>query len=241
MAAPISGATGTRFPAVAAPAVPAAQPEAVRAPDTVNVPDVVEDRRADANGNIVARYYSRGRLLGKVSFIAEYLCDNEWKTVSCCFFGICQLVDLCFADQRLCFFFWFPHHPLLHHGLQGGFAKCFKFTMQGRNKIVAGKVVDKESLHKARAKSKVSYCFLFSFCSLFPRVLRGSPNEQFFSFSIVSCAVINASYKTAFTHYLTPRSSITSYCYLRIFLTCHTASCGNQDSSQFATSFCCRI
>lgn len=32
-----------------------------------HVPDVVEDRRIDSNGNTVVRRYNRGKLLGKVS------------------------------------------------------------------------------------------------------------------------------------------------------------------------------
>ncbi len=92
MAAPISGATGTRFPAVPAPAVPGGQAAdagaaATRAPDTVNVPDIVEDRRTDAVGNVVSRYYVRGRLLGKVS-LSRNVATFEVKVF------LCQLVDL---------------------------------------------------------------------------------------------------------------------------------------------------
>lgn len=38
---------------------------------------------------------------------------------------------------------------------KGGFARCFKFTHVERNKVLAGKVVDKETLHRERAKAKV--------------------------------------------------------------------------------------
>jgi hypothetical protein len=38
---------------------------------------------------------------------------------------------------------------------KGGFARCFKFMNREKNRAVAGKVVDKETLNKARAKSKV--------------------------------------------------------------------------------------
>lgn len=38
---------------------------------------------------------------------------------------------------------------------QGGFAKCYKFTREGTNKVLAGKVVDKDSLNKNKAKQKV--------------------------------------------------------------------------------------
>ncbi len=47
-----------------APAAPPAAPPAVDA--AAGVPDVVEDRRLDANGATVVRRYERGRLLGKV-------------------------------------------------------------------------------------------------------------------------------------------------------------------------------
>ncbi len=46
-----------------------------------------------------------------------------------------------------------PHPP--RPSRQGGFARCFKFLYREKNRVLAGKVVDKESLHKARAKSKV--------------------------------------------------------------------------------------
>lgn len=58
--APPAPAAAAPAPAVAAAATAPANPAA-------NVPDVVEDRRADAQGNIIAvRHYTRGRLLGKV-------------------------------------------------------------------------------------------------------------------------------------------------------------------------------
>ena len=39
--------------------------------------------------------------------------------------------------------------------VQGGFARCFAFTNMDKNKLVAGKVVDKMSLNKNKAKQKV--------------------------------------------------------------------------------------
>lgn len=52
--------------------------------------------------------------------------------------------------------------PLLPYVIvQGGFAKCFKFVQHETNQIYACKVVDKESLHKAKAKSKVCDCEAF--------------------------------------------------------------------------------
>ena len=48
---------------VQAPAAPPAPPVDISA----GVPDIVEDRRLDANGGAVVRRYERGRLLGKVS------------------------------------------------------------------------------------------------------------------------------------------------------------------------------
>jgi len=78
------------------------QQQQQRPPEIINVPEIVENRRRDAKGNTVVRYYVRGKMIGK-----------------------------------------------------GGFAKCFKFTVQGKNKVVAGKVVDKETLQKAKAKAKL--------------------------------------------------------------------------------------
>ena len=39
--------------------------------------------------------------------------------------------------------------------LQGGFARCFKFTNLDRQTTVAGKVVDKTTLARSKAKMKV--------------------------------------------------------------------------------------
>jgi hypothetical protein len=48
--------------------------------------------------------------------------------------------------------------PFLSWWLQGGFARCFAFTNPDKgNKVVAGKVVDKMSLAKNKAKQKVSW------------------------------------------------------------------------------------
>jgi hypothetical protein len=48
-----------------------------------------------------------------------------------------------------------PCRPVALYVAQGGFARCFKFTNIDRDRITAGKVVDKASLHKAKAKHKV--------------------------------------------------------------------------------------
>lgn len=52
-------------PVPLAPAAHAQNQVAPAAP-VETVPDVVEDRREDGNGNVVIRRYQRGRLLGKV-------------------------------------------------------------------------------------------------------------------------------------------------------------------------------
>ncbi len=40
--------------------------------------------------------------------------------------------------------------------VQGGFAKCYAFTLVAKNRALAGKVIAKANLVKARAKQKVS-------------------------------------------------------------------------------------
>ncbi len=58
-----------RAPAASAAAPPAPAPVNAPIPQQLpqfHVPDVVEDRRQDAAGNIILRRYHRGKLLGKV-------------------------------------------------------------------------------------------------------------------------------------------------------------------------------
>ena len=52
-------------PTTAGPAAKPPPPAAAAAPPST-VPDVVEDKRLDTNGNVVIRQYVKGRLLGKV-------------------------------------------------------------------------------------------------------------------------------------------------------------------------------
>jgi hypothetical protein len=52
-----------------------------------------------------------------------------------------------------------PRLPLarsVRRPAQGGFARCYAFTNVDKTKLVAGKVVDKMSLNKSKAKQKVS-------------------------------------------------------------------------------------
>ena len=61
-----------RYTTAQTPTVDYAQASAAPPPPPVDifagVPEIVEDRRLDANGGTVVRRYERGRLLGKVSF-----------------------------------------------------------------------------------------------------------------------------------------------------------------------------
>ena len=60
-----------RYNSSLAPTADYAQAPAAPPPPPVDifagVPEIVEDRRLDANGGTVVRRYERGRLLGKVS------------------------------------------------------------------------------------------------------------------------------------------------------------------------------
>jgi hypothetical protein len=92
-----------------------------------NIPPVIEDRRtANERGDVVVRRYVLGRFLGKVGSITATMRTPVTTR---------QLVTL----------------PLA----QGGFARCFKFTAVDRSRVIAGKVVDKASLAKSRARQKV--------------------------------------------------------------------------------------
>jgi hypothetical protein len=140
---------------------PAAAPAPPPADPTAGVPDVVEDRRIDAAGNTVVRRYERGRLLGKVrgwDCMRPRACTRARRarrgrmrrapralpTV-----GVTRGAHPHALPRRAALAP--PATPLI----QGGFARCFKFLHREKNRVLAGKVVDKESLHKARAKSKV--------------------------------------------------------------------------------------
>lgn len=100
--------------------------------DEFKVPDEVVHTRVARDGSEVLNHYYKGRLLGKVSGLPRG------------------------ASQR-CALERFDAHPLPqpHDGAQGGFARCFKFEHGESGTYIAGKVVDKASLIKAKARSKV--------------------------------------------------------------------------------------
>lgn len=120
-----------RAPTYTAPptaAAPEPQPAAVQQPQVPAVPAIIENVRVDAEGNRHVRRYRLGSTLGKV----------RGRTSG--------LLAATHAEAY--------NRPLF--ALQGGFAKCYKLTSLETNRIYAGKVVNKELLHKMKAKSKVS-------------------------------------------------------------------------------------
>ena len=172
-------------PAFAAPVAAAPPPPPPPALDpAAGVPDIVEDRRTDSYGNVVVRSYQRGRLLGKVRAPPRSArrrgCPTAGGLRGVPAAGCARAPAADCASLRLCrpsavrrprFFSPLPPphtHTHTRHATgrplpprptprqaQGGFARCFKFLNREKNRTVAGKVVDKETLHKARAKSKV--------------------------------------------------------------------------------------
>ena len=112
-------------------AAPTTKP--VAAPVDENIPEIIEERRKDAEGRVLAYRYARGKLLGKVSPMHSACCQQSHEHV-------CQPYLTC------------PLPPPL---LQGGFAKCFLGTSLQSRTQYALKIVAKSSLVKPRAKQKV--------------------------------------------------------------------------------------
>ena len=104
-------------------------------PVDAGIPDIIEERRKDAEGRVLSFKYLRGKLLGKVRHHRISINTSLFiKSIS-------------------------HISPSATRAEQGGFAKCFLGTSLQSKTQYALKIVAKNTLVKPRAKQKVcGYC-----------------------------------------------------------------------------------